>query len=466
MPSSAILDVAIGIAFVYLFLSLICSVVNEGIAAVLSLRSKNLVAGIDSLLSGSKLQDNRPIVELLYSHGLIRGLYKDPPKEVIAKARAASPIGKIQNQAEALTGKAVALGNLLHVPVLGMVRQWFFVNLPAYIPSQVFATALIDIISPADPTRARDLNDVREAIDKLPPGPVRQALMSLVADTQKDLSEFQVKVEGWFNDSMDRASGWYKHRAQNILLCIALVLTVLLNVDTIKLAQSLWSNPVERQATVDLAQKYVDQNKALLQNQEQLKQQAGDLANLGQTNAVPLWLAREATHAAALLAGNADGLADYDAGVVAGGAVLVRHPEQVHGGAVNGEAEGEERDRAGVRTRKGFVAGPVSSNQIDRDSFRTQVEIFRRIHCTNAAPSARTCSRREEVTCHDAPVPRTLQVIANRHLVGSSIRQHSRPATAGRVRRLQWPVIRIERCNYGRKIASEPGSHCGGSGTL
>ncbi len=69
MPSSAILDVAIGIAFVYLFLSLICSVVNEGIAAVLSLRSKNLVAGIDSLLSGTKLPDGRAVVELLYSHG-------------------------------------------------------------------------------------------------------------------------------------------------------------------------------------------------------------------------------------------------------------------------------------------------------------------------------------------------------------------------------------------------------------
>ena len=149
-----------------------------------------------------------------------------------------------------------------------------------------FATALIDIISPPDPTRARDLNDVREAIDKLPPGPVRQALMSLVADTQKDLSEFQDKVEGWFNDSMDRASGWYKHRAQNILLCIALVLTVLLNVDTIKLAQSLWSNPVERQATVDLAQKYVDQNKAGLSRQNAGEHVSGNggLTNLGQTD--------------------------------------------------------------------------------------------------------------------------------------------------------------------------------------
>ncbi len=168
-----------------------------------------------------------------------------------------------------------------------MVQQWFFVNLPAYIPSPVFATALIDIISPPDPSRARDLSDVREAIDKLPPGPVRQALMSLVADTQRDLSEFQDKVEGWFNDSMDRASGWYKHRAQNILLCIALVLTVLLNVDTIKLAQSLWSNPVERQATVDLAEKYVDQKKDVLQNKEALQDQARDLAALGQQMPFP-----------------------------------------------------------------------------------------------------------------------------------------------------------------------------------
>jgi hypothetical protein len=287
MPSSAILDVAIGIAFVYLFLSLICSVVNEGIAAVFSLRSKNLVTGIDSLLSGSTLRDNRPIVELLYSHGLIRGLYKDPPKEVIAKARLASPIGKLQDKADALVDKAQSLGKLIHIPVLGMVRQWFFVNLPAYIPSQVFATAFIDIISPPDPTRPRTIDDVRQAITKLPDGPTKQALMSLAADTQRDIAEFQLKVESWFNDSMDRASGWYKHRAQNILLVIALLLTVLLNVDTIQLAQSLWDNPVERQATVDLAQKYVDGKKDMLQNNQDLKRQANDLAVLGQQLSFP-----------------------------------------------------------------------------------------------------------------------------------------------------------------------------------
>ena len=269
MPSSAILDVAIGIAFVYLFLSLICSVVNEGIASILSLRSKNLVAGIDSLFSGSKMADGHNIVEAVYAHGLIRGLYKEPDK--------LDP-----KQAAEMEMTTVRGAILSHVPVLKIVDNWFTVNLPAYIPSTTFATALIDVIAPPDPTRARSLSDIREAIEQLPPSPTRQALMSLAADTQKDVTEFQAKVERWFNNSMDRASGWYKKRAQNILLGIALVMTILLNVDTIKLAQSLWNNPIARQATVDLAQKYVDQKKDVLQNEQDLRKQATELENLGQ----------------------------------------------------------------------------------------------------------------------------------------------------------------------------------------
>jgi hypothetical protein len=269
LPSSAILDVAIGIAFVYLFLSLICSVINEGIAALLSLRSKNLVRGVDSLFSGSKMADGRNIVDAIYAHGLIRGLYKEPAK--------LDPQQAAEMQMTTVRGCIIS-----HVPVLKIIDKWFDVNLPAYIPATTFSTALVDVISPPDPSRARVLEDVRQAIDRLPASPTRQALMSLVADTQKDLKEFQRKVEGWFNDSMDRAAGWYKSRAQNILLGIALVLTVLLNVDTIKLAQSLWNNPIQRQATVQLAQQYVDQHKDVLQNQQQLQQQAGALAQLGQ----------------------------------------------------------------------------------------------------------------------------------------------------------------------------------------
>ncbi len=276
MPSSAILDVAIGIAFVYLFLSLICSVVNEGIASIFSLRAKNLVRGIDSLFSESKIADGRRFVEAIYAHGLIRGLYKNPAKvddaTVAQAASAADP--------RTLDLSPLDLSSL-HLPsVFTLVEQWS-PNLPAYIPSPTFATALIDIVAPPDPSKARVLDDVRQGIEKLPASPTRQALLSLVAATEKDVVEFQQKVEGWFNDSMDRASSWYKNRAQVILLVIGVVISVGLNVDTIKLAQTLWNNPVERQATVELAQKYIDSNQKPPQTPDEFKAQANQIASVG-----------------------------------------------------------------------------------------------------------------------------------------------------------------------------------------
>lgn len=270
MFGSPILDVAIGISFVYLFLSLICSVVNEGISAVLALRSKNLVKGIDDLFSGCELETGKSLVGAIYAHGLIRGLYKDP-------SQVDSP------DASASTTKLTPGQIMQHMPVMNMIKETLHVNLPAYIPSGIFATALIDVISPSSPDGPRSLSDVREAINNLPPSAVRQALLCLAADTQKDVAEFQTKVETWFNDSMDRAAGLYKRRAQQFLLAIALVVTLVLNVDTIKLAESLWTNPITRQATVDLAQQYVTQNKnGPSQLGQNFQQAAQSLQNMGQ----------------------------------------------------------------------------------------------------------------------------------------------------------------------------------------
>ena len=272
MPSSAILDVAVGIAFVYLFLSLICSVVNEGIASIFSLRAKNLVRGIDSLFSESKIADGRRFVEAIYAHGLIRGLYKNPAKVDDAT---------VAQAASAADPRTLDLLSLRLPSVFTLLAQWS-PNLPAYIPSPTFATALIDIVAPPDPNKARVLDEVRQGIEKLPVSPTRQALLSLVAATENDVAEFQQKVEGWFNDSMDRASSWYKNRAQVILLAIGVVVSVGLNVDTIKLAQTLWNNPIERQATVELAENYVATHKKPIQNDMDFKTQADNIASLGQ----------------------------------------------------------------------------------------------------------------------------------------------------------------------------------------
>ena len=290
MPSPAILDVAIGIAFVYLFLSLICSVVNEAFAAMLSFRSKNLVRGINSLFSGSKTAgDQHLFVDAIYAHGLIRGLFPNPQDASdanpvgVATAASANVVTKVQAAAGALLqnpfGNLVQVVGELRLPSVMKVIQKWNVNLPSYIPSGTFATALVDIISPANPTRARVLDDIRTGIASLPPSSTKQALLSLVAETQKDAGEFQTKVEAWFNDSMDRASGWYKRRTQKILFIIGVFLTLLLNVDTVKLAQDLWTNPTAAKATANLAEQFVNNNP--VKTSDDLQKQAEVLINIG-----------------------------------------------------------------------------------------------------------------------------------------------------------------------------------------
>ena len=51
MFGSSILEVAIGVIFIYLLLSLICSAINEFIASIVNKRGENLFEGIKSLLA-------------------------------------------------------------------------------------------------------------------------------------------------------------------------------------------------------------------------------------------------------------------------------------------------------------------------------------------------------------------------------------------------------------------------------
>ena len=66
-----ILDVAIGICFIYLLLGLICSTVNEMVSGWLRTRSKFLERGIGRLLG------NAALTEALYGHPLIRTLAEE-----------------------------------------------------------------------------------------------------------------------------------------------------------------------------------------------------------------------------------------------------------------------------------------------------------------------------------------------------------------------------------------------------
>jgi len=65
------LEVAIGVIFVYLLLSLICTALNEAIASLLQKRGRNLFEGIKNLLNDPTFTG---LAQQLYNHGLIGGI--------------------------------------------------------------------------------------------------------------------------------------------------------------------------------------------------------------------------------------------------------------------------------------------------------------------------------------------------------------------------------------------------------
>lgn len=191
-----ILDVVIGLFFGYLVLSLGVTAANELLAAWFRRRAWMLRRGVRNLLGDD------PLVRQLYDHPLVRGLSHG--------------------------------------------RRG-----PSYIPSRTFAMALLDIVAPRT-NGTRRLTPREEARR-----PLDQTLALLWEESGGDADRFRQHVETWFNDSMERVSGWYKRRTQIFLLLWAAVLTVGTNADTLVIARALWRDPALRAAVVASAERYV-----------------------------------------------------------------------------------------------------------------------------------------------------------------------------------------------------------------
>lgn len=275
MLGSSILDVAIGMAFIYLLLSLIASTVQEALAAIVQTRSANLEHGIRSLFSGGQLEDGELLIDKIYTHGLIRGLYRDPAMDI---PRLEGPLTRVSHLYTRLRKisrrfrdylRAVLrffLGVQVAPPISGISDPYL---LPAYIPARAFALTLIDILNLDKQNGKPPLQNIEEHLLALvdhaklahPIGEHKaaEAMLALLADAKngKDSAErFRCNLENWYNDAMDRVSGWYKKYTQKILLVIGLFLAIVFNVDSIRVGRTLWFDRDARQGLVNAASSY------------------------------------------------------------------------------------------------------------------------------------------------------------------------------------------------------------------
>jgi hypothetical protein len=79
-------------------------------------------------------------------------------------------------------------------------------------------------------------------------------------EAQHDVERLKTQIEIWFNNGMDRASGWYKRKTQWIQFFIGLSLVVLLNIDSVHIGRSLFAvNSPLRASLVESAKSFVAQ---------------------------------------------------------------------------------------------------------------------------------------------------------------------------------------------------------------
>ncbi len=203
---STVLEVAIGMAMLYLLLAIFCTAANEWIARVMNARAVTLEKGLRELLDGQQglAAGGAKLVDEFYGHPLIGGLMKG--------------------------GKH-----------------------PSYLAARSFAGTLMDLVTPEHPG-VITFDQLEQGILNLPAGNVRRTLLALIQGVNRDLSAAQKAIEGWFNDSMERVSARYKRRTQMWTLVVATVITIATNADTIHFAQRLWLEPALRSMAVAAAE--------------------------------------------------------------------------------------------------------------------------------------------------------------------------------------------------------------------
>ncbi len=202
MFNSTVLDVMIGLAFVYLLLALINTTLNEWHAGIFKTRGAMLQEGIARLLGGQSLGAT-PLLAAFSGHPMITTLRRNGDS-------------------------------------------------PSYLPPRTFALTLMDLLTQHKPG-VINFDDLEAGINNLPDGPVKRSLLAAIQNTNRDLDQAQKAIEAWFNDEMDRVSGWYKRHKQVLTVVISAILVISVNADTIGMANRLWVNPTLRQELVSRA---------------------------------------------------------------------------------------------------------------------------------------------------------------------------------------------------------------------
>lgn len=276
MFGSETLEVGIGMALLFLVVSLICSALREGIEGALKQRASDLERGIRELVGEGRdaftaargkggeraTQDARTALETARS-ALDAAPGDAAKQQAVNDARRAVALAQAADLT--ITRAIYAHGQIYSLyaggePVVdgdrGALKDRR--SLPSYIPARQFAAALIDLVARGDlggkpavagaGPGAISIYQLRAAVAELPNEKLRRAMTAALDHAGNDLAQAKANLEDWFDGTMDRVSGWYKRRTNLILFLLGLTAAATLNIDALTVMRRLSEDDTLRAA--------------------------------------------------------------------------------------------------------------------------------------------------------------------------------------------------------------------------
>jgi hypothetical protein len=239
---SPLLDFLIAFVYVLAICSTLLSIVYELVSYWLRSRPAYLYKALNEVLNDNKL-NNLNLTEIIYNFPQIdftKKTFQDKPSYISAKNFATSLVLAFNDYYKKQ--------NMLFPP-----NEQSAIFAPgkniSEEPFQLFAAAVKNL-------KVSDLKTLLE---------------SFINGSNANYDTLINNIELWYNDYMDRVTGWFKIRTQKRMFWIAIPVAILFNLNFLNIGEKLYSDKTSTAILVSMAEKWKPNNVDSIMNAEDFK---------------------------------------------------------------------------------------------------------------------------------------------------------------------------------------------------
>jgi len=254
MFGSKILETAIGLVFIYLMFSLICSAIQEFFAQLLNTRAKKMKEFLISILGEENVKE-------IYAHPLLKTIQEtEHIRTLIRGKNAKSDPAFIDSehfveavfQVLAEKGAEFANDGDLKKKLEEGINQFLKTSNISEDKRKATHHILVSFFEKAKAEAEKEVNKLKSEIKEKADEGIQLAANE-AAKINATITKFKETLQSWFDKSMTDLSILYKGRVRFVIFIVALLVCTVFNADTIMISRSIYIDDATRSKIVDMA---------------------------------------------------------------------------------------------------------------------------------------------------------------------------------------------------------------------